>query len=92
MNPPEPTPEEIAYKLEQQKKFQEAAAKAAKSNKPPPTDIEIPKTPQPTWEEKAPNHLDSLFNDEELAVPHARTNLTFKNGLIVQFLGNGHVL
>lgn len=78
--------------MEQQKKFQEAAAKAAKSNKPPPTDIEIPKTPQPTWEEKAPNHLDSLFNDEELAVPHARTNLTFKNGLIVQFLGNGHVL
>jgi hypothetical protein len=26
--PPPPTPEEIAYKLEQQKKFAEAAAKA----------------------------------------------------------------
>ena len=91
MPPPEPTPEEIAYKLEQQKKFQEAAAKAAKANKPPPTDIEIPKTPQPTWETAPPNFLDTLYNDDDLGESRARTNLTFKNGLIVQFLGNGYV-
>lgn len=43
--PPAPTAEEIAYKLEQQKKYAEAAAKAQKTNKPLPIDIEIPKTP-----------------------------------------------
>jgi hypothetical protein len=90
--PPEPTPEEIAYKLEQQKKYNEAAAKAAKTNKPPPTDIEIPKTPQPTIEEAPFNFLDNLFNDEDLKQSSARLTLTFKNGLIVQCLGNGHVL
>lgn len=81
--PPAPTPEEITYKLEQQKKFQEAAAKAAKTNKPAPTDIEIPKTPQPTWEEAPFNYLDNLYDDEQLKECKARTTLTFKNGLIV---------
>lgn len=61
MPPPAPTAEEIAYKLEQQKKYAEAAAKAQKTNKPMPTDIEIPKTPQPTWEEAPFNYLDTLF-------------------------------
>lgn len=90
--PPAPTPEEIAFKLEQQKKYAEAAAKAQKTNKPMPTDIEIPKTPQPTWREAPLNYLDTLFVDEDLAQCKARTTLTFKNGLIVQHLGNGHVL
>jgi len=90
--PPPPTPEEIAYKIEQQRKYQEAATKATKTNKPMPTDIEIPKTPQPTWEEAPLSYLDKLFSDDELAQSRARTTLTFKNGLIVQYLGNGHVL
>ena len=57
-----------------------------------PTDIEIPKTPQPTWETEPLNYLDTLFDDSQLAESRARTTLTFKNGLIVQYLGNGHVL
>jgi len=36
--------------------------------------------------------LDTLYNDEDLKESKARTTLTFKNGLIVQYLGNGHVL
>jgi len=81
--PPAPTPEEIAYKLEQQKKFAEAAQRALKTNKPAPTDIEIPKTPQPTWETAPFNYLDTLFDDNDLKRSLARTTLTFKNGLIV---------
>lgn len=91
--PPAPTPEEIAYKLEQQKKYNEAQAKLTKQNKAgAPIDIEIPKTPQPTWEEAPFNFLDTLYKDEDLKESKARTTLTFKNGLIVQYLGNGHVL
>jgi hypothetical protein len=57
-----------------------------------PTDIEIPKTPQPTWETAPLNYLDTLYVDAELEKCKARSTLTFKNGLIVQYLGNGHVL
>lgn len=90
--PPLPTQQEIDFKLEQIKKYQEAALKAQKTNKPLVTDIEIPKTPQPTWESQPLNYLDSLYSDEDMEQCHALTTLTFKNGLIVQVLGNGHIL
>jgi hypothetical protein len=90
--PPLPTQQEIDFKLEQIRKYQEAAAKAQKTNKPLVTDIEIPKTPQPTWESQPLNYLDSLYSDEDMEKCHALTTLTFKNGLIVQVLGNGHIL
>ena len=46
------TAEEKAYQNEQKAKLAEATAKALKANKPPPTDIEIPKDPEPTWEKE----------------------------------------
>lgn len=90
--PPPPTQQEIDFKLEQIKKYQEAALKAQKANKPLVTDIEIPKTPQPTWEPQPFNFLDTLYTDEDMLECRALTTLTFKNGLIVQILGSGHIL
>ena len=66
-DPEPPTPEEIAKKEELIKAHQAALAKqkTAKSNAPPP-EIELPKTPEPTFQEKELNHLDSLFSDQML--------------------------
>jgi len=60
------TAEEKAYQNEQKAKLAEATAKALKANKPPPTDTEIPKDPEPTWEKEPLSYLDLLFTDEEL--------------------------
>ena len=73
------------------KKLAEATAKAAKANKPPPTDIQIPETPKATWETGPLNYLDNLFPDEVIGTSTARATLTMKNGLIVYYLGSGHV-
>jgi len=91
VEPKPPTPEEIAFKIEQQKKLAEATAKAAKANKPPPTDILIPETPKPTWETAPLNYLDKLFPESLMGTSDARGTLTMKNGLIVFYLGTGHV-
>ena len=50
IDPAPPTAEEIAAKEALIKQKQEATAKAAKQNKPPPTDIIIPDTPKPTFQ------------------------------------------
>ena len=49
IDPAPPTAEELAAKEMLIKQKQEATAKAAKQNKPPPTDIIIPETPKPTF-------------------------------------------
>jgi len=71
--------------------LQEATAKAVKANKPPPTDIIIPETPKCTWETEALQYLDKLYSDEDLESVQSRTTLTFKNGLVAQFMGSGHI-
>lgn len=91
IQPKTPTPEEIAFKVEQIKKLAEATTKAAKANKPAPTDILIPETPKATWETGPLNYLDKLFPDEVIGTSTARATLTMKNGLIVYYLGSGHV-
>jgi len=58
VDPPPPTAEEIQTKKEAIEAYEKAAAKAAKAKQPPPTDHEIPKTPEPTWEAKPLSHLD----------------------------------
>jgi hypothetical protein len=40
--------------------------KAQKTNKPLVTDIEVPKTPKPTWETAPLSYFDKLFDDENL--------------------------
>lgn len=85
------TVEEKAYQNEQKAKLAEATAKALKANKPPPTDIEIPKDPEPTWEQESLSYFDLLYSDEEMNKSQAKSTLTFKNGLIVQYLGSGHI-
>ncbi len=54
-------------------------------------EIEIPKTPEPTFLEKEVNHLDELFTDEILEAQQAMATLTLKNGLIIQMLGSGEI-
>ena len=91
-DPEPPTPEEIARKEEAIKAAQLAMSKqkTAKGNAPPP-EVELPKTPEPTFEEKELNFLDTLFANETLDATQAMTTLTLKNGLIVQLLGSGEI-
>lgn len=91
-DPDPPTPEEIARKEEAIKAQQAALAKqkTAKGGAPA-LEIEIPKTPEPTFEEKELNHLDTLFTGEKLEQTQSMATLTLKNGLIVQLLGSGEV-
>ena len=91
-DPEPPSVEDIARKEEAIKAQQAALAKqkTAKGGAPPP-EIEIPKTPEPTFLEKELNHLDTLFSDEMLEACQSMTTLTLKNGLIVQLLGSGEV-
>ena len=55
-------------------------------------DFNIPKTPQPRWETKPMNFLDDLFTDDVLERAQSLATVTLKNGLIVQYLGSGHVM
>ena len=68
--------------------------KAQKQKQPIPTmdDFNIPKTPQPRWETRPLNYLDELFTDNELEKAQALATITLKNGLILQYLGTGHVM
>ena len=92
IDPVPPTAEEIAAKEALIKQKQEATAKAAKAGKPPPTDIVIPETPQPTFEQKELNHLDELFADDMVGETQSMATATLANGLIVQYMGNGRVM
>ena len=92
-DPEPPTPEEIARKEEAIKAQQAALAKqrSAKPGGAPIPEVEIPKTPEATFEERELNHLDTLFTDELLTATQSMATLTLKNGLIVQLLGSGEV-
>ena len=92
IDPAPPTAEEIAAKEALIKQKQEATLKASKAGKPPPTDIIIPETPQPTFEQKELNHLDELFSDEMVGETQSMATVTLANGLIVQYMGNGRVM
>ena len=92
IDPIPPTAEEITAKEALIKQKQEATLKAQKSGKPPPTDIVIPETPQPTFEQKELNHLDELFTEEMIDKNQSMATITLANGLIVQYMGNGTVM
>jgi hypothetical protein len=71
IDPPKPTPEEIAAREEAIKQAQAAAAKnKGKPGAPAAPVIEEYKEPEPTWEPEPFDFLDSLFNDEELQQTH----------------------
>ena len=91
IDPAPPTAEEIAAKAALVTQLREATAKAAKAGKPPPTDIVIPETPRPTYEQKELNHLDELFTDDMVGQTQSMATVTLANGLIVQYMGNGRV-
>lgn len=92
-DPDPPSAEEIARREEAMRAQLAALAKQknAKGNSAPPPEIEIPKTPEPTFLEKELNHLDTLFSDRMLEAKQSMATLTLKNGLIVQLLGSGEV-
>lgn len=94
IDPPIPTPEEITQKEEAIKQWQAAVTKAQSKKQPIPSmdDFNIPKTPQPRWETKPMNFLDDLFTDDVLERAQSLATVTLKNGLIVQYLGSGHVM
>jgi len=84
IDPPKPTPEEIAAREEAIKAAQAAAAKKPGNKKDATAPvIEEYKEPEPTWEPQEFNFLDHLFDDQPLEVSKAMTTLTFNNGLIV---------
>ena len=91
-DPDPPSAEEIAKREEAMRAQLAALAKqkTVKGQAPPP-EIEIPKTPEPTFMEKELNHLDTLFSDRMLKATQSMATLTLKNGLIVQLLGSGEV-
>lgn len=65
--PEPPSPEDIARKEEAIKAQQAALAKQKTSKgNAALVEIEIPKTPEATFEERELNHLDNLFTDEIL--------------------------
>jgi len=92
-DPEPPTAAEIAHKEEliRQQAAAMAKQKTAKGANAPVVEIEIPKTPEPTFHEKELNHLDTLFSDDMLENTQSMTTLTLKNGLILQLLGSGEV-
>jgi hypothetical protein len=94
IDPPIPTAEEIAAKEEAIKAYQAAVTKAQQKKQPIPhmDDFNIPKTPQPRWETKPLNFLDTLFTEEVLNKPQSLATITLRNGLILQYLGSGHVM
>lgn len=91
-DPEPPTAEELAAK-EEALKAQAAALAKQKTTKNPgaPVEIPIPKTPEPTFEERELNHLDTLFTDEILEETKSMATMTLKNGLICQLLGSGEI-
>jgi hypothetical protein len=64
VDPPPPTAEEVAAKLEAKKAYEAAQAKSQRSGGKVVNEIEIPKTPEPTYEEEPMNHLDELFTED----------------------------
>lgn len=65
IDPPKPTPEEIAAREEAIKQAQAAAAKNKGKGAPAPV-IEEYKEPEPTWEPEPFDHLDFQFTQEFL--------------------------
>ena len=61
IDPPKPTPEEIAAREEAVKQAQALAAKNKNNKNAPPVVIEEYKEPEPTWEPEPLDYLDNLF-------------------------------
>ena len=89
VDPPPPTAEEIAAKEEAIKQYQIALQKQQRTGNKQPIDIQVPKTPEPTWVEEPLGHLDELFNDNMIDSNTSLATLTLANGLFVQYLGTG---
>lgn len=90
IDPPKPTPEEIAAREEAVKQAQAAAAKNKNKNAPPVV-IEEYKEPEPTWEPEPLDYLDQVFPEQFLEGACTAT-VTLTNGLIVRFMGTGDVV
>ena len=73
------------------KQYDIAVQKSQRSGGKIPVDIVIPKTPEPTWESEALNHLDELFGEDVIECNTALATLTLNNGLYIQYMGNGYV-
>lgn len=95
IDPPKPTPEEIAAREEAIKLAQIAAAKnkgkSALANIPV---IEEYKEPEPTWEPEPKDFFDTYFTETFLNwyAPFIQSTTSFPNGLIVKHMGDGTVV
>lgn len=93
IDPPKPTPEEIAAREEAIKQAQAQAAKN-KGKGAPPVVIEEYKEPEPTWEAEPLDYLDEVFTEEFLQFNNefAQVTTTLANGLIVKHMPDGSVV